>query len=78
MSRRNSDSRMLFLLVMSTYIWLTEPATSGHSRSISSFRRRRAKERSAGSGSARKPTTPAAEVRPTIAGVLLLMLCVVL
>jgi hypothetical protein len=49
-----------------SYIWLTEPATSGHSRSISSFSRCRANERRAGSGSERKPTTPAAEVRPTI------------
>jgi hypothetical protein len=49
-----------------SYIWLTEPATSGHNRSISSFNRRRAKERKAGSGSARNPTMPAAEVRPTI------------
>jgi hypothetical protein len=32
------------------------------------FNRCRAKERRAGSGSARKPTTPAADVRPTIVG----------
>lgn len=49
-----------------SYISLTDPATSGHSRSISSFNRRRANERKAGSSSERKPTTPAADVRPTI------------
>jgi hypothetical protein len=53
-----------------SYISLTDPATSGHNRSISSFNRRRANERKAGSGSERKPTTPAAEVRPTIVALL--------
>lgn len=47
-----------------TYIWPTEPATSGHSRSISSFNRCRANDLRSLSGSDRKPTRPAAEVKP--------------
>jgi hypothetical protein len=57
--------------IVVSYISLTDPATSGHNKSISSFNRRRANERKAGSGSARKPTTPAAEVRPTIVALLM-------
>jgi hypothetical protein len=44
-----------------------ELETSGQSRLMCSLRLLRAKLRSDGSGSARKPTRPAAEVMPTVA-----------
>lgn len=47
-----------------TYIWPTDPATSVHSVSISSFKVCRAKTLSSGSVSDRKPRTPEAEVKP--------------
>lgn len=48
------------------YIRHTEAAISVHNRSTSSFSRLRAKICRSGSGSDKKPTRPAAEVRPTI------------
>jgi hypothetical protein len=50
-----------------THICDIEFDISGHRRSTSSLRRVKAKLRRAGSCSERKPTRPAAEVRPAIA-----------
>ena len=47
-----------------TYIWPTDPATSVHKVSMSSFKVCKAKTLSSGSVSDRKPRTPEAEVRP--------------
>lgn len=50
--------------VRDTYICPTEPATSVHNVSISSFNVCSAKTLSSGSVSERKPRTPEAEVKP--------------
>jgi hypothetical protein len=53
-----------------TYICPNDAETSGHNRSMFSLSLRSAKLCKAGSGSARKPTRPAADVKPTMANIL--------
>jgi hypothetical protein len=52
-----------------THIVVTDPATSVHRVSMSSFKVCRAKILSSGSSSARKPSTPEADVKPGMAEV---------
>lgn len=64
--QQNRQSFTIRFRKQSTYMSGIDFEISGQRRCTSSFRRCKAKLLKAGSGSERKPTRPAAEVKPTI------------